>query len=166
MAIDKQQVGQQIEALLKKNLNNVETKMADDGVNFSIPMKFTQDANPSPVHFACRVNDNFVESFCVMTMDFFDVKPGQEPSLDFYKLMNYINVTFKGTCSYFFTENALVCSAITPAPQSFDEDVFSFKTYNMIEAVGRYTASFYGVLNGDITFDELVKIYQQQPQQQ
>lgn len=164
MAIDKDQVIQQIEGILKQNLNNVETRVEPTGIGFSVPMKFTEQANPSPVHFTCRINDNYVESFCVMTMDFFDVKADQEIPVDFYKLMNYINVTTKGACSYFFTENALVCSAVTPAPQSFDEDVFNFKTYNMIDAVARYTASFYGVLNGHITFDELVKVYQGQQQ--
>lgn len=165
MAIDRNQVIQQIDALLKQNLNNVETRVDEAGVNFNIPLKFNEQSNPAPVYFTCRVNDNYVESFCVMTMDFFDVKAGQEIPMDFYKLMNYINVTTKGTCSYFFAENALICSAVTPAPVSFDGDVFSFKTYNLIEAVARYTASFYGVLNGHVTFERLIEMYQEINQQ-
>lgn len=162
MSIDKNQVIQQIEDILKQNLNDVETRIEPIGVVFTVPMKFTEQANTSPINFTCRINDNYVESFCIMTMDFFDVKVGQEIPVDFYKLMNYINVTTKGACSYFFTENALVCSAVTPALQSFDKDVFNFKTYNMIDSVARYTASFYGVLNGRITFEELLKVYQEQ----
>lgn len=159
MAINKLKVADQINYLLKQNLQNPEIKVEGTNINYAVPMQLVQNGDPGKVYFSARVNDNFVETFCIMTMDFFDLQPEQEVPADFYKLMNAINVSTKGTCSYFYTENALICSAITPMPVKFDPDVFLFKTYNMMETVGRFTASFYGLLNGHVTFEELLKIY-------
>ena len=101
MAVDKNQVFKEIETVLKAEFNNnVETKVQDSCVDFSIPMKFTQDGEPSNIHFTSRFNGKFIESYCIMTMDYFDVKPDQEIGQDFYSMMNFINSTTKGSCSY------------------------------------------------------------------
>lgn len=159
MAINKLKVADQIKCQLKENLKNPEIKVEGTNITYSVPMQFTADGAANPVYFTSRVNDNYVETFCVTTMDFFDFKPEQEVPVDFYKLMNVINVSTKGTCSYFYAENALICSAITPMSVKFDPDVYMFKTYNMMDTVARFTSSFYGLLNGHVTLEVLIKIY-------
>ena len=160
MADDKQQILKGIEKTVKTYTQGGKVKIEGDAVNFSVPMKFSDDAKPSPINFSSQVHDGYVQTFCVMTMDFFDCK-GKEPSLDFYKLMNILNLRMKSSCCYFYTEGALVCSAVAPTVAGFNGEAYWFNTYNLLDTVGRFTPSFYGLLNGHVTYDELLKIYQE-----